>query len=352
MLSTNTKYSNNLKRICYCQCKRYATSIPQDDHDHNQPMDHHKRLNLHEWPKTKNPTPYEIFGLSSKDIGMSTIELNKIIKLKYIKFVKIYHPDTSLKHLDSSTSLLTDDIKRKRYEMIQESYDILRDARRRSAYNRFKTTSWDQQGPYNPTTNNPWSKENFETYRRANAHRSRYDFKKDEEFWTAGTWNDYYQMKYQRSPPTKEEMEKNKYKILIGVLAVGALAFGLQFMNAIDKTNQYILDTHKLNLKSMKDLNESYSNGYGSDKIDDFSQASTIKRFLLSRRSTMQSKRRSEGDGDDPFELNNKEPSDHELLVKYARGKVNKWDKAENDWNQSRIKPTMGDRYSLDDKSS
>ncbi|KAI5951616.1 JID1 [Candida jiufengensis] len=340
MLSIHTKYSYKLPKLCYCHYRKYATSVPQDD----EPMNHHKRLDLHDWPTTKNPTPYEIFGLSSQDIGMSTIELNKIIKLKYIKFVKIYHPDTSLQHQDSESNVLSDDIKRKRFDLIQQSYDILRDARRRSAYNRFKTTSWEQQGKYQPNPN-PWSKENFETYRRANAHRSRYDFNKDEAFWTAGTWNDYYQMKYQRSPPTKEEMEKNKYKILFGVVAFGVLAFSLQFMNAIDKTNQYILDTHKMNLKSMKDLNESYT-GNDISNIDNYSQASTIKRFLLSRRSTMQSKRKND---DDPF--SNEEPSDHELLVKYAKGRVNKWDKAENEWAQQRVKPEVNSDFKFSEST-
>ena len=45
-------------------------------------------------------------------------------------------------------------------------------------------------------------------------------------------------------------------------------------MNAIDKTNQYLLETHRLNMKSMKDLNESYDN-YG----EGYSDADKLRRF-------------------------------------------------------------------------
>ncbi|KAI5958036.1 JID1 [Candida theae] len=301
-------------KLLPCTCIRsYATSA-------NEFTDHHKRLDLHDWPTSKNPTPYEVFGLSSKDIGMSRSELNRILKARYVKLVKIYHPDTSLDLADNFGTPLGDEQKRKRFDLIQESYDILRDARRRVAYNRFKTTSWEQQGPYNPSSE-PFSRESFEAYRRANAHRARYDFTKDEAFWSAGTWNDYYQMKYQRAPPTKEELEKNKYKILFGVLAFGALAFGLQIMSAIDRTNQYLIDTHKKNLQSMRDLNVSYE-GDGS-----YSEAENLRKFLIGRRATMRSK--NDGFGEE-------EPSDNELLHKYAKHRVNKWDRQEQEWNERR----------------
>ena len=41
---------------------------------------------------------------------------------------------------------MTAEMKRKRFDMIQEAYDILKNPRRRTAYNRYQTTSWDQQG--------------------------------------------------------------------------------------------------------------------------------------------------------------------------------------------------------------
>lgn len=281
-----------------------------------EPIDHHKRFQLHEWPKSAKPSAYEIFGLTSKDMGMSTLELNKVLKRKYLALVKIYHPDTSLS-IQYKGGEMTAEMKRKRFDMIQEAYDILKNPRRRTAYNRYQTTSWDQQGHYSGN-GGQWSKENFEAYRRAHAHRTRYNFENDEQFWLASTWQDYYQMKYNRPPPTKEELEKNKYKILFGVIAVGVLGFGLQIMNAIDKTNQYLLETHRLNMKSMKDLNESYDN-YG----EGYSDADKLRRFLINRRSTMKLKREEEGIEKEP------EPSDHELLTKFARKRVDIWDREE-----------------------
>ncbi|CAI5756855.1 unnamed protein product [Candida verbasci] len=268
--------------------------------------DHHKRLDLHDWPTTKNPTPFEIFNISTKEMTLSQLELNRIIKRKYISFVKLYHPDTS------HELNISEDIKRKRFDLIQDSYEILKNPRRRFAYNRSQTTNF-QNTPY---TRN--AQDNFQNFRRAHAQNKRFNFENDEAFWQAGTWNDYYQMKYKRPPPTKEELEKNKYKILIGVLLVGAISFGLQFMNAIEKTNQYLLETHKLNLKSMKDLNQSYEN-YGEGLTD----ADNLKRFLLSRRSTIKSKQRDEN------EQKIQEPDDHDLLVKFAKKRVNRWDRDE-----------------------
>ncbi|KAK6869241.1 J domain-containing protein 1 [Candida tropicalis] len=249
-------YQTLRQRCCY------ATAASED------PVDHHKRLGLHEWPTSSNPTAYEIFGLSSKDMGMSPLELNKILKKRYVSLVKIYHPDTSLVLKHKGKEIDTD-LKRKRFDMIQESYQILKNPRRRIAYNRFQTTTWEQQGMYRGHDKGPWSKENFEAHRRANAHRRRYDFKHDEEFWHAATWQDYYQMKYKRAPPTQEELDKNKYKILAGVLLFGAVGFGLQMINAVDNANKYLLETQQLNLKSMKALNDSYDNyGQGHSEAD------------------------------------------------------------------------------------
>ncbi|CAK9435502.1 uncharacterized protein LODBEIA_P02290 [Lodderomyces beijingensis] len=325
----------SVSRLCCC---KYATSG-------EPPTDHHKRLDLHDWPKSRHPTAYEVFGLSSKDISMSTMELSTVLKQRYVKLVKIYHPDTSLDLLDEYGQVMSDDTKRKRFDLIQESYDILKNPRRRGAYNRYQTTSWDQQGRFKGTGRGPqgeaYTTESFEAFRRANAHRTRFDFQHDEAFWSAGTWNDYYQMKYKRPPPTREEFDKNKYKILMGVLAVGALSFGLQFMNAIDRTNQYLLETHRLNLKSMKDLNQSYA---GAGDIDSFSEADNVRKFLISRRSSAKLKHddmlesgEQRRDEIDPFaERRAAEPSDHELLVKYAQNKVNKWSKQEKQWANDR----------------
>lgn len=134
-------------------------------------------------------------------------------------------------------------------------------------------------------------------------------FKADEEFWLAGTWEDYYKMKYNRAPPTKEELEKNKYKILAGVLLVALLAFSLQIMLALDRTNEYLLQSRLTNLQVMEDLQHSTDNyGDGLQPLD------RMRRFLISRRSTLLMKEK--GDIVDDTDLKNQ---DDELLIKYAQ---------------------------------
>ena len=307
----STRLRINVYHTLKQQCC-YATAASED------PVDHHKRLGIHDWPTSSNPTAYEIFGLSSKDMGMSPLELNKILKKRYVSLVKIYHPDTSLVLKHKGKEIDTD-LKRKRFDMIQESYQILKNPRRRIAYNRFQTTTWEQQGMYRGHDKGPWSKENFEAHRRANAHRRRYDFKHDEEFWHAATWQDYYQMKYKRAPPTQEELDKNKYKILAGVLLFGAVGFGLQMINAVDNANKYLLETQQLNLKSMQALNDSYDN-YGQGH----SEADKVRRFLANRRSTMKLKQ----DHDDEEKL--PEPNDDELLRRYAVKRLESWDRVDD----------------------
>ena len=53
--------------------------------------------------------------------------------------MKIYHPDTSLS-IQYKGGEMTAEMKRKRFDMIQEAYDILKNPRRRTAYNRYQTT--------------------------------------------------------------------------------------------------------------------------------------------------------------------------------------------------------------------
>ncbi|KAK6464560.1 hypothetical protein DFJ63DRAFT_317845 [Scheffersomyces coipomensis] len=206
---------------------------------------------------------------------------------------------------------------RHRFDQIQNAYDILKNPRRRVAYNRYSTTNWDQQGQYTQDSSSAFNKDNFEAYRRAHAHRTNYSFENDESFWQAGTWEDYYKMKYGRKPPTKEELDKNKYKILFGVVAVGVLSFGIQVMLAIDSSNEYYAQTRLMNLKSVQDLQNSVDNyGEGSNQIE------RLRRFLLSRRSSLAVKEVNEpSDSTKTFQ-----DEEDEILVKYAQKRVSKWD--------------------------
>lgn len=281
------------------------------------PVDHHKRLNIHPWPKSKNPSPYEIFNIQEKDKNMSTAEMKKLLKRTYLSYVKIYHPDTSLV-VHHKGKELSQEEKRRRFDLVQKAYNILKNPRRRLAYDRYQTTSWDDQTSM-PNPAHGFSKEHFEAYRRANAHRAKYSFDRDEAFWHAGTWDDYYRAKYNRAPPTMEEIEKNKYKILWGVLLVGAISFGLQISRAIDTGNEYLLSKHKQNLKSIRDLNDSYGNYGEGDK-----EADRVKRFIASRRANLMGKFDAE-----KSQFATSQEEDRHALVQYARTRVRQWEEGE-----------------------
>jgi hypothetical protein len=292
-----------MERVVYKQLSKtaartYATAaIPHDEY--------HKKYDLHPWPKSKKPTPHEIFNLDQSAQNLPTLELNKILKNCYVKYVKIYHPDVSknLVLTDDKGRQLTEEAKRQRYDEIQYAYDVLKDPRRRVAYNRYQSTSWENYGK-NP---NPSS---FEAYRMANAHRKKYDFKEDEQFWKAGTWEDYYRMRHNRAPPTEEELNKNKYKILVGVLAVAALVVTLQVMTALENAAQFRRRAGMRNFRSGTALDES---------LDNYGQGTTpvlrLRRFLTSRRASL-------ADRTDDKTLDELRENDQEIVRKYAQQRL------------------------------
>lgn len=270
----------------------------------SEPVDYHSKYNLPPWPTAKNPTPYDFFPMNEEQKNLSNLEFNKALKKIYQGYVKLYHPDTSknLRMIDSSNKELPGTKKRERFETIMKAYEILKDPRKRVAYNRYQHSSWENYSP---------QASSFDAYRMANAHRKQYSYQNDEQFWRAANWEDYYRMRYNRSPPTAEEWEKNKMKILGGVLSVAFLAFVLQLMLALRRSSEMERQLHLRTLESMHDLEEA-SNNYGLGKT----QLQRIKRFLLQRRSSMPE---SEED------LENLRSEERQMLIKYAKQQVDKF---------------------------
>lgn len=271
-------------------------------------QDHHTKFELPPWPKSKDPAPVDIFHLSTNDFKLSQRDFNKHIKTIYNKYLKIYHPDILNQQsiYDENQKLMTDPMKRARFDSIQQAYEILRDPKRRVAYSRSQNTSWES---YSKTQSS------FDAYRMANAHRKQYDFKQDEDFWKAGTWEDYYNMKYGRAPPTQEEFDKNKYKILIGVLTIAAITTSIQLMLAFENYNNTKYQLQLQDLALMQDSNNNYNlRGELNTRF------SSIRRMLLHRRSGIE---------DDEL-LRVREEEDARVLTEYARMKTGH-DEALND---------------------
>lgn len=273
------------------------------------------------WPKKRDPTPFEIFGFSPADYNLPSSEWKKRLKSQYQRYVKLYHPDvrTDIKQ-DGVT--LSPDMKRARFDKIQEAYDILKDPRRRVAYTRYAQSDWDSAPRYTHNPNETFSRANFEAFRRAQAHRSAYSFKKNEPFWQAGTWEDYYQMRYKRKPPTKEEIEKNKYKILAVVLAVTALLFLLQMIRAFEKLDEAKRQHQLMMMASHRPVVPETNDP----------QFSRIMRFLTTRRSTKVIREEEHDNPDNRLDT----LYDDQLLTNYAKAKVQKWDREEQEWEQRR----------------
>lgn len=280
----------------YMSSRRYATA--------SRRVVQHAHYELHQWPKGKLPSPFEIFDIKLQADYDNRLELEKGIKTTYQKYVKIYHPDLSSLHEVECLNgkVLLPEQKRARFDAIQSAYELLKDSKKRLAYEKYQTTTW---GDYREgkTTN-------FEAYRMANAHRRKYAYEQDPQFWQAATWEDYYRMRYGRAAPTREEFEKNKWKILWRVLAVCSVVVTLQIMLAVERTHEFNRQTRIRNLRAEADLSNAYSN-----YDDGVSQFQRIRRFLLYRRLGL-----TEIDHDGAKRHEN------EMLTKYAQERVKRLD--------------------------
>lgn len=76
------------------------------------------------WPKSKNPTPYEIF-----DQAKST----PYSKKTFYQLVKLYHPDRHF-HTSNLNGATTQKVKLERYRLVVAANDILSDPTKRRAY--------------------------------------------------------------------------------------------------------------------------------------------------------------------------------------------------------------------------
>lgn len=76
------------------------------------------------WPKSKNPTPYEIFDQAKS---------NPYNKKTFYQLVKLYHPDRHA-HTSGLGEEMTQKAKLERYRLVVAANDILSDPAKRRAY--------------------------------------------------------------------------------------------------------------------------------------------------------------------------------------------------------------------------
>jgi len=85
----------------------------------------------HDWPKSRKPSPYEIFGQHRHA---------PYCKAKFYELVKIYHPDTQ--HQGSPDTSVSNAVRLERYRLIVAANTILSDPAKRRSYDRFGL-GWD-----------------------------------------------------------------------------------------------------------------------------------------------------------------------------------------------------------------
>lgn len=76
------------------------------------------------WPKSKNPTPYEIFDQAKS---------HPYSKKTFYQLVKLYHPDRHF-HTSNLNGAITHKVKLERYRLVVAANDILSDPTKRRAY--------------------------------------------------------------------------------------------------------------------------------------------------------------------------------------------------------------------------
>ncbi|KAM9899824.1 hypothetical protein OXX79_005490 [Metschnikowia pulcherrima] len=262
---------------------------------------HHSQHKLHPWPKGKSPSPHEIFNLSDADC-QNKLAYDRAVRSTYQKLVKVYHPDLSVSSdiINFDGHVLSQNQKKKRFHEVQSAYEILKNSRNRQAYSRAQTTSWADYKRGKTSS--------FDAYRMANAHRRKYSYANDPKFWHAGNWEDYYQMRYGRAAPTREEWEKNKWSILWKVLAAASVVVTLQIMLALERTEEFNRQTRLMNLRANTDLSGAYTN-----YDEGLTRFQRIRRFLLYRRSGL-----SDRDADGT------KAEENEMLTKYAQDQLKK----------------------------
>ncbi|SCU92344.1 LAMI_0E09868g1_1 [Lachancea mirantina] len=134
------------------------------------------------WPKTSRPTPYEVLGLPAGQLD------HKMLKKRYFAMAKLYHPDiagnitilrTKKQHHFaelSDQSILSAIDKQRRFQMVSEAYELLRDSRKKSTYDRFRS-GW----THGPIARTP-------AYAAAAGHGYQEHYRY--QYWNAGTWED------------------------------------------------------------------------------------------------------------------------------------------------------------------
>ncbi|KAK7205378.1 hypothetical protein BZA70DRAFT_154531 [Myxozyma melibiosi] len=130
------------------------------------------------WPTKPNPTPYDIFGMTSQTFDTSDL------KRRFRIMAKQYHPDTAKQmDSDSDSARAAKKIIRDRFHRIVAAYQLLGDGASRKAYDVFgKGWNYANADPVPAPPRQPAAKPKYKPYR--------HDPFRKERMWTSGQF--YY----------------------------------------------------------------------------------------------------------------------------------------------------------------
>lgn len=212
-----------------------------------------------DWPSSRDPTPYQIFNMDPSNFDA------KQLRVKYFQYAKLYHPDISHKqsHVDSTGKLLNEDLKNERFKIVTEAYHLLKDPRKRTLYDQFRT-GWKTKSPL----------DSFYPQRPQPVY-STYENYTNQAYWSASNWEDYENLRKTKDP---EEMRREKFKALIIIGLIMVVGASIQGFHALNSMEKLMLEKQRTHDECDLNLDSAYLN-YGLDP----SRIGRMERFLWFR---------------------------------------------------------------------
>lgn len=212
---------------------------------------------LPQWPKSKHPSPYEIFGLPHKKPDQ------QVIRRLYIRLAKEYHPD--------SASGLSPQVKNDRFKSVMTAYNILKDEDKRRMYD-MSNASYPMSSTYNShrrTTHAPTG---------ANT-----GFYQEDDFYARWPFDGMDQEARDRM--NDEEFQKNlaenRYRLVV-LLGIAAAIYGAAQVYRLFKDyeeRRELVDRQSIQIQAHT-LRAQSNYGKGTSQND------RIERFLQSRQNS------------------------------------------------------------------
>lgn len=265
LTSSFASFSGDLCSVSKSTARRsYATTS-------NQAEDNSDIYYDLKWPKSKFPTPYDLFGIDNRT-GQNIDP--KVMKKRYHEYARLYHPDVSqniriirspIDQMQLDKNLLTVDEKLYRFKVTTQAYQILTDPKKKRLYD-FTQSGW-PYGPAGAASTTPAAR-----YPGSHGYRSDHVY----AYWNAGTWED--------AQTSSEKQPFDAWVLFMWlcgfVICIQATALLTRIEDSLTRQNY----THE---ETEHDLLQSYTNyGLDTDKISRWRRFLWFRTYGLYRSNT------------------------------------------------------------------